>query len=566
MTAITNLIQRKVIDSKVILNDNVVNSLCKIIEGNIKTVTVYHKNVCWKAVFGILNTCYKSIQKYEKLPHLLNLILDNTFNETINLKYMNFDSKLKNYFILFGSIFEQEQLELKQGKFSNFNEIVKFEENHDFNHQCNLNFLWFRFFYSIFSQKHDNSINSFKLFRDDLIKVFNPYMSDDQKMEIMLNLKVITQFLNYLFLNSIMDYNNLKIIIETLNSSINEVLIYLYNECLTDFNKLLSGHQETTINLQKVSIIREMFVIIEEYILLISRFNLIEYDNTIGKSICNYLSQITKLSFQKIQIIDLFTLDRLIQYLQFNLNGYLILKLFNQFSSKFINFTEYENQLSFDYFLGFLKNILSNQDNLEKVEKTLQIEKSIKVYNNIILNLTKTYSFLSKIKPQTLFIQSYLCVDFITDNLEKMNEGDLKYIFIYVQNYMQHLLNNSNKIDYDFINNYIEKSIHVLKEKKENISFLNVNSFLQGFLSKKAIELFSSTSEGVEILTVLFNKMIDLNENKYHIFLRVASSMFFAFILEHPEFYMNLDEILINLSESRVLLNKSRSVEVKIPI
>jgi hypothetical protein len=60
--------------------------------------------------------------------------------------------------------------------------------------------------------------------------------------------------------------------------------------------------------------------------------------------------------------------------------------------------------------------------------------------------------------------------------------------------------------------------------------------------------------------------MIDLNENKYHIFLRVASSMFFSFILEHPEYYMNLDEILINLSESRVKLNKSRSAEVKIPI
>ncbi len=566
MTAITNLIQKEVINSKVILNENVVSSLCKIIEGNIKTVTVYHKNVCWKALIGILGTCTKSKQNYEKLPHLLNLILENTFNETINLKYMNFDSQSKNYFILFENWFEKEQLNLNEGKYSSFIEMVKFEENQVFNHECNLNFLWFKIFYSLFRHKHDDSIITFKLFRDDLVKVFNPYMSIDQKKEILLNLKVITQFLNYLFLNSIMDYSNLRMIIEPLNSSINEVLIYLFNECLTDFNKLLTGHQETTTNLEKVCIIREMFNCLEEYILFISRFNLIEFDSTIGKSICKYLSQISELNFHKIQIIDLFTLDRLIQYLQFNLNCYLNLKIFNQFSSKFINFSEYENQLSFEYLLGFLKNVLFNQDNLEKVEKSLQIEKTIKVYNNIIVNLTKTFSFLSKIKPQILFDQSYLCVDFITDNLEKMNEGDLKYIFIYVQNYMQHLLNNSNIIDYDFINNYIERSIHVLNEKKENISFLNVNSFLQGFLSKKAIELFSSTSEGVEILTVLFNKMIDLNENKYHIFLRVASSMFFSFILEHPEYYMNLDEILINLSESRVKLNKSRSAEVKIPI
>lgn len=556
MIVITNLIQKGIIDSKVYLNNDTLLSLCKIIENNIKTVTIYHKNVCWKAVFGILNTCTISQQKYESLPTLLNLILENTFSETINLKYISNDSNVKNYFILFEPFFKQGELRLKQGKYDNFIQLIRNEENHDLSHQSNLNLLWYRYFYSLFRQTNlDETLFTFKLLINDLVKIFNPYMDDDHIKEIIFNLKVITRYLNYLIQNSIMEYHNLKFIIEQLDSSINEVVIFLFNEFQVDVNKLELGQKEYTININKVYIKRELYDILEEYILFISRFNLIEKNNMIGKSICKYLSQMTEFNFLNIINIDLFTLDRVIQYLQFNLNSYFNLRLFNEPSHKFINFGEFEKNICYNSLLEFLTNVTSNHEHLEKLEKTLQIEKSIKIYNNIILNLTKTFSFLSKTKNQALFQQKYLCIDFITDNLEKMNEGDLKYIFVYSQNYIQYLLNNSNEIDFDFLLKYIDRSLRVLKEKKENISYLNVNSFLQGFFSKKAVELFSSRKEGIEILTVLFNKIIDMNENKYHIFMRVASSMFFSFILENPELYFHLDEILINLSESRVKAN-----------
>ena len=84
------------------------------------------------------------------------------------------------------------------------------------------------------------------------------------------------------------------------------------------------------------------------------------------------------------------------------------------------------------------------------------------------------------------------------------------------------------------------------------MSYLNINSFLQGFLSKKAFEFFSGHSKGVEILIFLFEKIFELNKNKFHIFLRIACTMILEHLINYPELFFNLDVILINLSESRV--------------
>ena len=80
-------------------------------------------------------------------------------------------------------------------------------------------------------------------------------------------------------------------------------------------------------------------------------------------------------------------------------------------------------------------------------------------------------------------------------------------------------VNRNSKLcrtDFVFFEQYITNSINTLKEKKENMSYLNINSFLQGFLSKKAFEFFSGHSKGVEILIFLFEKIFELNHFKYH--------------------------------------------------
>ena len=564
INVILTLIERGIITSDLVLNNQMVSSLCKIIEVNIKMVTIYHKNLCWKSVLKLIAVCKKTDVNMEKKLILLNLVLINLFNETINLKYISNDKKITNIFILFSGLFTEDQLLIKETKKSCKIELSNYFEYENLGFENNMNMFWFKVFNFLLIHNKDNfSVEEnfffFEVVCEQIVKVFsNLYMNQEEKHHIVCNMNVIFNYLNYILQFELIQVHNIKLIFDMLSKAFCECLFYLFDEFKSDaivYNQIEVNFYK---NFEKSTIKKEILNSLEKYMLLLSRFKHFELDfnKEIIGIISRNLSHISEIKIPSNKPLyenqkDIIYLDKLLQYIDFILNLYTTYKLFLIDSEKRKS-ESFEEILNMDFLLDFLKRIIHNNDKIDKIEKSLNLERNDKIFNNIILNLIKIFCFLSQMKNVNLFNNSYLSIDFIIENLEKRNEDDLHFIFIYTHNYISHIHDKKIDVNFVFFEQYITNSINTLKEKKENMSYLNINSFLQGFLSKKAFEFFSGHSKGVEILIFLFEKIFELNKNKFHIFLRIACTMILEHLINYPELFFNLDVILINLSESRV--------------
>ena len=318
----------------------------------------------------------------------------------------------------------------------------------------------------------------------NILKIFSSYIDQNSKKEILINIDCIME-LNLIFKN----YNNVN----------ND----LFNDVYSNLKHLLKSNSNNS---------------------FIEDFDLYE------KILFNYIS-IFKSSFSDYLIneIELTNSSQLIHYNLYFLKMY----LFNLLTSIHFNiFTE--------------KDIMKNKrliENLNYIYNFLNL--NFAILNDINKNL------LLKNLTLTMLLMDYLKIDF---NLNiDINEIFLffeivnnKEIF-YLIKYFQILFDKKNNIDLEIFNNFIDKTLNLLNEKKENFTYINVSTFLLTLLNKNKLQNEIYT----KIIKENLNNFIVLNDNRIWLLVKISLEILIEQIKDNNNLIEIYDDILIQFSKVR---------------
>jgi len=318
----------------------------------------------------------------------------------------------------------------------------------------------------------------------NILKIFSSYIDQNSKKEILINIDCIME-LNLIFKN----YNNVN----------ND----LFNDVYSNLKHLLKSNSNNS---------------------FIEDFDLYE------KILFNYIS-IFKSSFSDYLIneIELTNSSQLIHYNLYFLKMY----LFNLLTSIHFNiFTE--------------KDIMKNKrliENLNYIYNFLNL--NFAILNDINKNL------LLKNLTLTMLLMDYIKIDF---NLNiDINEIFLffeivnnKEIF-YLIKYFQILFDKKNNIDLEIFNNFIDKTLNLLNEKKENFTYINVSTFLLTLLNKNKLQNEIYT----KIIKENLNNFIVLNDNRIWLLVKISLEILIEQIKDNNNLIEIYDDILIQFSKVR---------------
>ena len=318
----------------------------------------------------------------------------------------------------------------------------------------------------------------------NILKIFSSYIDQNSKKEILINIDCIME-LNLIFKN----YNNVN----------ND----LFNDVYSNLKHLLKSNSNNS---------------------FIEDFDLYE------KILFNYIS-IFKSSFSDYLIneIELTNSSQLIHYNLYFLKMY----LFNLLTSIHFNiFTE--------------KDIMKNKrliENLNYIYNFLNL--NFAILNDINKNL------LLKNLTLTMLLMDYIKIDF---NLNiDINEIFLffeivnnKEIF-YLIKYFQILFDKKNNIDLEIFNNFIDKTLNLLNEKKENFTYINVSTFLLTLLNKNKLQNEIYT----KIIKENLNNFIVLNDNRIWLLVKISLEILIEQIKDNNNLTEIYDDILIQFSKVR---------------
>ena len=337
--------------------------------------------------------------------------------------------------------------------------------------------------YIYYSLLNSNLIEDY--INNNILKIFSSYIDQNSKKEILLNIDCIME-LNMIFQN----YNNIN----------ND----LFNDVYSNLKLLLKS---TTNNA------------------FIEDFDLYE------KILFNYIS-IFKSSFSDYLIneIELINSSNLIH---FNLH-FLKMYLFNLLSSIHYNvFTE--------------KDLMKNKtliNNMNYIFDFLNVNFSLlkHINQNLLLNnLTLT-----------MLLMNYLNIDYnlnIDINeiflfYEVVNNKDIFYLIKYFQIFFD---KKSINTDIEIFKNFIEKTLNLLNEKKENFTYINVSTFLLTVLDKNKLQNETYSY----IIKENLNNFILLNDSRIWLLIKLSLEILIEKIKDNNNLIEKYDDILIQFSRIR---------------
>ncbi len=547
----------QIINSNLLYPENEINSYHSKIGLILEKFYTNYININFFILYDYLNGIGKYITNRKVSTYLINsignviknkeiidLIDENnlfiSYIEKIIDKHINFFS---SYYIKFKywNIFSEFILKTELNNYNNENfkltynkiyfEIINYMLNSNKDTLC-IDYLYFGI--------EDNYIKN-ELFNKVLLKIKN-FMKENYKIDNINNKK------------SFITENNL----EAIPNEIINIIFYsicdnnIINEFIeNNINKIFSDYIPKEI---KLDILNDINIILE----LNQIFNF-ELNNNIFESfeniylnLKNYLNNPESFDINSFELYEIL-LFNYIKVFKKSINDIAFNELIlnkelniNKFSLKFIkmylfNFLTCIHFNLFDY--NSIKNNKNIQNNLNIIFNFLTINK--KELNDL--------DVLLYIKNLTLCLigMNYINLNYIiNDNnineiyyyFDLTNSNDVFYVMKYFEIYLIKNINNESNLE--IFENYIEKGLKVLTDKKDVFTYINVMTFLKTLLNP----VFLNNDLYINIILNTLQKVINLNENRIWLLLKLSTELLIDYIKNNIQLLDKYNNILIDFA------------------
>lgn len=532
--------------------------------------------------------------------------------EGINLMDNKNFGKFSELVKFFKIIFSQ-YINLELHRLGDIEDLLKFFQN---NNRClkiiNENFnkseelvLMLFWFLIISNNQNEKYREIYKYFLENAFnKLTSYYVSEENKILVLNNLSVIIKLLDifYIKLNRSMDEsiintnfsednrNSLSSFYLLKLSQFSEFLMEFNSNNLTDFLNLLyksslkniTNQTEMTINLdmsniffiKNYKILDEISIKSIELSLKVKKNIVISKLNNINEKIISSLNDTFNLSQYELhenEIKIFFYITSLLKDLQMKLVLTLHYQpeIYREYFSNTKNLKEYFTSLKkLSCFMNQTEIIFEKNPKLMK--EISGSGKEFNFYNQVLFNIIKIKTLiLMQLQEKQFFKENdnnILIANIFNNNpceysyrifefLEKSNEENIFFIFKLISLYLNFysVQTHSLSISEDFLNLYVKFGLKTLTEKRENLNYINIRTFLSSFINKKVVK--SDPQLLIAIISNCFNILFDLNEKRTWLVLKLGSDLLFEILEDKENFIyfedLNLLQNILDLAESK---------------
>ena len=477
---------------------DLIPSIEKIIESQMKTFSYYNKNMYWITICEIINRIDFSKEKsinINRIFYELLLYVINYNKDILSVEALYFgNEEIENKSIFLKSI--EVMLKYLKSQYT----LAKNENDFVINNNLQSTQITIvRLIYLSLFVNNDLSI-AVEYINNNIEKIFSSYLTEENKIEIINNINDILKMC--IFFKATLDIPKDKF--ESMFFNLKKI----YLSVITDVQK----ENDNTITF------------------------FIEHFNQYGLILFNYIrlynQGITDLVTNSFEINkNAFSTKN--QYL-YSMN-YLKMSLFNLLTSIHYNIISEESIKN--------NNILrSNISNIFTLLKSLTITKD----SDKILYLSNISLLLIIMNVLKIDYNSILSLSSFDDLLCVFDIADSSSLF-YIFNFFYYYFSIKDNKTSEQFELFAQKGISTLTEKRENFTYMNVLTFIKTIISIDKLQ----SEEYTPTIKSTINKIIELNENRIWLISKIATESLLLLIEEDISLLSRYSDIIISLSTIR---------------
>lgn len=472
-------------------DEQIIDSLCKIIDLQMKTFSYYNKNSYWRTICEIFQRINLSSNFFANINKIYNELLFYVINynkDLLSVDYLYFgENDFINKKLFIDALKKVVDLYKDRYKYSNNKNEFIAQNNFESTPAEIINSI-----YNSLSVLY-NPNNAIEYINSNIDKLFSSYLPPENKTEIIININSMMK-LSFVF----------------------EVKLQIENETF----------ENVFFNLKNI-------------------FNTIQNDNcTQYEYIANHFELYEEILFHYIQIYKKGINDLLINSIEIktNISNVLIMKYYKMLLFNFLSCVHYE--------IFTQETILNNQvlkqniklifNNLLTIQNQKESEKIL--YTQVV---TLTVMIMKMLNINYDNIQNISNCDELLSLFDISSSSCLFYVFKFFDFYFE--LNSNNFSSFE---KYSKKGIQTLCEKRENFSYVNVLTFLKTLLSSNKLNSIPHSN----IIKSTFTKLIELNDNRIWLLAKISTELLLEEIkLNHSLIskYSDVIMALATVKESR---------------
>jgi tRNA G18 (ribose-2'-O)-methylase SpoU len=560
---ILNVFSRVFKDSKisVVMNRQCYDLINEIVETKIKYLSVYQRIKAWESILAL-------VLRTNDESHIGSARLFTSFLDLIIFKYLNNLISIESVNLLDMSIVYNSNTLTKY-----LIRNIKFPNNEELQPNCDDYLKLYNGFIKEFTFNDDSCVVYFiftillserreeylVLFKSGLDRLNSPYMNEATRTELLRHLRTFVIFNNF-FLGyedpTIVGYHNVLFSsLNLLTDNLVEVLNTNYR-IIIESNKLLETTSYIKPSCEKYCN-KELNIAI--FTTLLRFCDIVTLQINIFFNEYNTISELKSFETFETQFVDrnkIFSYDSLLE----NIFIYSF-KILCVIYYKRETFMIYFSTTFCDSSCKLLKELNNLEAYLDKHSKDFLTD-SYKIpfsscLNNILkiktIILTYFYTNISVLHEDFMKALVYMTAGVseaddsglnnyllkVVDFLDKSNEDDMYYIYRQL-NIIKHI---SPTINIDTI--YFKSGLRSITEKRENLKYINLTTFLEFFINKFNLE------NNKELIIQIFTILCDLNNKRTWLILKIAVDMYIGIIGDNPDLLNGLEDVIVLLAECK---------------
>ena len=376
--------------------------------------------------------------------------------------------------------------------------------------------------------------------------------------------KVILKIKNFMKINyKINNINNKKIFIsennlETIPNEIINIIFYsicdnnIINEFIeNNINKIFSDYVPKEI---KLDILNDLNIILELNQIFNFQLNnnIEELFENIYLNLKKYLNNPESFDINSFELYEIL----LFNYIKIFKKGINDIAFNELILNKELNINKFSFKFIKMYLFNFLTCIHFNLFDLNSIKNNKNIQNNLNmIFNFLIINKKELndLDLLLYIKNITLCLigMNYINLKYEINN-NNINEiyyyfdltisNDVFYVMKYFEIYLIKNINNNDNVEN--FENYIEKGLKVLTDKKDVFTYINVMTFLKTLLNP----VFLNNDLYINIILNTLQKVINLNENRIWLLLKLSAELLIEYIKNNIQLLNKYNNILIDFA------------------
>jgi tRNA G18 (ribose-2'-O)-methylase SpoU len=532
------------------------------VEQNLQYISIYQMIRAWENILSLVlatsDVCQIGSKRF--LGNFLNFFIFKYLNNIICLEGLNLldltliykSPVIVAYIVKMIELVRLENINPNFEAFDNFLTIYrgyKIQLGQELTNETSVALFWF---YAIFSESGADYI---QLFKNNLLKLDSPYMDKETKDQLKLHFCKLSTLLIFL-----LDFNNeslavYKTGIERYIHILTDVIVELMNESFKNLNNIdccfvntKPVTEETVGNTNKIAFAvftkfcdketKALNTVFNNYFTIphlkaFNEFERLSNSNDLITMLDAFLENVFSCAFELLLALyfdkELFvksfnatfcdTTCKLIERcgkLETFLETNEKLFITDEFKAYYFNCLASLVKIKTILFTYFYSNLTELQEDFQNILVYAIANSNENDYNNLNTYLIKLVYFL-----------------------EKSNDDDMFYVYRLLN--MIKMLHPKTEIDKE----YFDIGLRSITEKRENLKYLNVITFLEFFINKNTLLL------NKDLVNEVFQTLIELNEKRTWLMLKIAIELLIGAMNVNPELITGLEDVIILLAEAR---------------